>query len=136
MSVEEAQEAFYDLYTAVFKNKKDSPEKRALTLENEIKKLLDALKLPHTTRMSDFSSSRVYVVIPDGMHHSQLTHMSEPYATLRPLVWTLINSSAIINRLNKPHGTSPSLRHYRLLGQLQACYLSYPLDQRDAKRWS
>jgi hypothetical protein len=56
MSVEEAQKAFYDLYSALFKNKKDSPEKRALILENEIKQLLDALKLPHTTRMSDFSS--------------------------------------------------------------------------------
>ena len=67
MSVEDAQAAFYDLYTAVFKNKSNSPEKRAFILESEIKKLLDALKLPHTTRMSDFSSpgsSKVYVVVP------------------------------------------------------------------------
>ena len=66
MSVEEAQKTFYDLYSAVFKNKKESPKKRALILENQIKKILDALKLPHTTRMSDLSSpdsSKVYVVM-------------------------------------------------------------------------
>jgi hypothetical protein len=69
MSVEEAQEAFYDVYTAVFKNETESLETRALVLENEIKKLLDARKLPHTTRMSDFcspGSSKVYVVMPNA----------------------------------------------------------------------
>ena len=69
MSVEDAQEAFHDVYTAVFKNETDSPETRALILENEIKKLLDARKLPHTKRMSDFSSpgsSKVYVFIPNA----------------------------------------------------------------------
>jgi hypothetical protein len=66
MSVEEAQEAFHDVYTTVFKDETESPETRALILENEIKKLLDARRLPHTTRMSDFSSpgsSKVCVVI-------------------------------------------------------------------------
>jgi hypothetical protein len=57
MSAEDAQKAFHDVYTAVFKNETDSPGTRALTLENEIKKLLDARNLPYTTRMSDFSSS-------------------------------------------------------------------------------
>jgi hypothetical protein len=69
MSVEDAQEAFHDVYTAVFKNETESPETRALILENEIKKLLDTRKLPHTTRMSDFcspDSSKVYVVMPDA----------------------------------------------------------------------
>jgi hypothetical protein len=68
MSVEEAQEAFHDVYTAVLNNETESPEARALILENEIEKLLDARKLPHTTRMSDFSSpgsSKVYVVMPN-----------------------------------------------------------------------
>ena len=69
MTVEDAQEAFHDVYTAVFKNKSDSPEKRARILENEMKKLLDARKLPHTKRMSAFSStgsSKVYVPIPNA----------------------------------------------------------------------
>jgi len=69
MSAEDAQEAFHDVYTAVFKNETDSPGTRALILENEIKKLLDARKLPHTTRMSYFSSSgssKVYVPIPNA----------------------------------------------------------------------
>ena len=69
MSVEDAQEAFHDAYTAIFKNKSDSPEKRALILENEIKKLLDARKLPHTKRMSDFvsaDSSKVYVIVTNA----------------------------------------------------------------------
>jgi len=66
MSVEHAQEAFHDVYSAVFKNETESPETRAIVLENEIKKLLDAHKLPHTTRMYDFcslGSSKVYVVM-------------------------------------------------------------------------
>jgi hypothetical protein len=66
MSVDDAQAAFYDFYTAVFKNEIDSPETRALILESEIKKLLDAHNMPHTTGMSDFSSSgstKVYVVL-------------------------------------------------------------------------
>jgi hypothetical protein len=68
MSVEEAQEAFHDLYTGVFKNKINSPEERALILENEVKRLLDAHDMPHTTRLSDFSSpgsSKVYALIPN-----------------------------------------------------------------------
>jgi hypothetical protein len=67
MSVEDAQEAFHQVYTTVFKDKNESPETRAAILENEVKKLLDAQKLPHTTRMSDFSSPgspKVYVLIP------------------------------------------------------------------------
>jgi hypothetical protein len=56
MSVEDAQEAFYNVYTAMFKNDRDSPEIRARTLEKEIKKLLDAHNMAHTIRMSDFSS--------------------------------------------------------------------------------
>jgi hypothetical protein len=67
MPVEEAQEAFQAIYTAVFKNEKDSPETRSLSLENEIKKLLDACSMPHTTRISDFpsaGSSKVYVKPP------------------------------------------------------------------------
>jgi hypothetical protein len=66
MPVEDAQKAFHDIYTAVFKNEGDSPETRSLSLENEIKKLLDARSMPHTTRMSDFStgSSKVYVKPP------------------------------------------------------------------------
>ena len=66
MSVEDAQDAFHNIYTAVFKNEKESPEMRALILENEVKKLLDSHDMPHTTRMSDFSSSnssKVYVAI-------------------------------------------------------------------------
>jgi hypothetical protein len=69
MSVKDAQEAFYDLHAAVFKNNKESPEKRALILENEMKKLLDAHDLPHETQMSDFSSpgsSKVYVVVSNA----------------------------------------------------------------------
>jgi hypothetical protein len=71
MSVEEAQEAFHEVYTAVLNNETESPETRALTLENEIKKLLDARKLPHTIRMSDFCSpglSKVYVVMRNTYH--------------------------------------------------------------------
>jgi hypothetical protein len=67
--VEETQEAFHDVYTAVFNKETDSPETRALILENETKRLLDAHKLPHTTRMSDFyspDSSKVYVPIPNA----------------------------------------------------------------------
>jgi hypothetical protein len=68
MSVEEAQDAFHDVYTAVFKNETDSPEARAIILENEVKKLLDAHGMSHTKRMSDFSSygsSKVYVPVPN-----------------------------------------------------------------------
>jgi len=57
MSVEDAQETFYNVYTAVFKNDRDSPETRSLSLGNEIKKLLDAHNMAYTTRMSEFSSS-------------------------------------------------------------------------------
>jgi len=67
MPVEDAQKAFHDIYTAVFKSEKDSPEARSLSLENEIKKLLDACSMPHTKRMSDFpsaGSSKVYVKPP------------------------------------------------------------------------
>jgi hypothetical protein len=67
MPVEDAQKAFHDIYTAVFKNEKDSPEARSLSLENEIKKLLDAYSMPYTKRMSDFpaaGSSKVYVKPP------------------------------------------------------------------------
>ena len=56
--MEEAQDAFHDVYAAVFKNEANSPGTRALILEKEIKKLLDAYGMPHTKRMSDFSSSR------------------------------------------------------------------------------
>jgi hypothetical protein len=69
MSVEDAQDAFRDVYSAVFKNESDSQETRPLILENEIKKLLDAHDIPHTKRMSDFSSSgwsKVYVLIPNA----------------------------------------------------------------------
>ena len=67
MSVEDSQQAFHDLYTAVFKNEKDSPEIRALRLDEELKKLLVAHRIPHTARMSDFSASgscKVYVLTP------------------------------------------------------------------------
>jgi hypothetical protein len=65
MSVEDAQQAFHDLYTAVFKDEKHSPETRALLLDKELKKLLDAHHIPHTAQMSNFSasdSSKVYVL--------------------------------------------------------------------------
>ena len=71
MSVEDAQEAFHDVYTAVLKNESESPETRALILENEIKKLLEARELPHTIRMSDFcspGSSKVYVAMQNAYH--------------------------------------------------------------------
>jgi hypothetical protein len=71
MPVEDAQKAFHDIYTAVFKNESDSPETRSLNLENEIKKLLDARSMPHTTRMSNLSSagsSKVYVKPPVPNH--------------------------------------------------------------------
>jgi hypothetical protein len=67
MPVKDAQKAFHDVYTAVFKNEKDSAETRSSNLENEIKKLLDASSMSHATRMSDFSSadwSKVYVKPP------------------------------------------------------------------------
>jgi hypothetical protein len=66
MSIEDAEQAFQDMYTAVFKNKQDSAAKRIIHLENEVKRLLDAHGMPHTTRMSDFSSpdcSKVCVAI-------------------------------------------------------------------------
>jgi len=71
MPVEDAQKAFHDIYTTVFKNEKDSPEARSLNLENEIKKLLDACNMPYTKRMSDFpsaGSSKVYVKPPAPNH--------------------------------------------------------------------
>jgi hypothetical protein len=69
MSAENAQEAFHDVYTTVFKNETGSPETRAFILENKVKELLDAYGMPHTKRMSDFSSpesTKVYVVMPNA----------------------------------------------------------------------
>jgi len=69
MSIEDAEQAFHDMYTAVFKNRQDSPETKTMHLQNEVKKLLDAHGIPHTTRMSDFYSpdcSKVCVTIPSA----------------------------------------------------------------------
>jgi hypothetical protein len=71
MPVEDAQKAFHDMYTVVFKDEKDSPQARSSSLENEIKKLLDTCSMPYTKRMSDFpsaGSSKVYVNPPVPNH--------------------------------------------------------------------
>jgi len=70
MSVEDSQQAFHDLYTAVFKNEKDSPEIRALRLDEELKKLLVAHRIPHTARMSDFSASGSCTVPNPSVGHT------------------------------------------------------------------
>jgi hypothetical protein len=65
MSIEDAEQAFHDMYTTVSKNGQESPDKRAVRLKNEVKKLLDARDMPYSTRLSDFSSpdfSKVYVL--------------------------------------------------------------------------
>jgi hypothetical protein len=75
MSVEDAQQAFHDVYTAVI-NDESSPERRALHLEDVVKKLLDAHSIPDTARMSDFStsdSSKVYVFTPSTCHIPDLS---------------------------------------------------------------
>jgi len=67
MPVEDAQKAFHDVYTMVFKKETASPEMRASHLTNEIKRLMDAYNIPHGARMMDFSfpgSSKVYVLTP------------------------------------------------------------------------
>jgi hypothetical protein len=53
MTPEEAQEAFFKMYTMVFEDDNHSPETRALRLEASIKELLSSKNLPETTKLSD-----------------------------------------------------------------------------------
>lgn len=128
MTVEEAQDAYFKLYTDVFLSSDDkSSNARGEYMESALKETLQRLGIPETTKFSDpilhRYKSKVYVL------YSVLFDLTESevviivhFAMHQLFTWVFVECSGITNTLRNPTVSPLLYRQFEVLGLLLAIY--------------